>query len=237
MPSTPTTMSSEIPLLQPLDIIATTDAALAASSSLSSTSQDVDMTDVAEKPQFAPASAKEMMGERQLRRVLIPPHRQTPLKKEWLKIYTPLVEQMGLQVRYNLKSKSVEIRVDDAMALLRLDDLYIDSFEIKDVKTLNGDHLSRAIGRIAGKSGKTKYTIENASRTRVVVADTKIHILGSFQNIRVAKDAIVALIMGSPPGKVAATLRTVSSRMKEGFRAVSFLISRKCTSKSGSKAP
>ncbi|KAI0086182.1 hypothetical protein BDY19DRAFT_895118 [Irpex rosettiformis] len=187
------------------------------------------------------AAAQRSTLKSEIRRIPIPPHRMTPLKKDWVNVFGPLTEILGLQVRMNVHRKCVEIRtskhtkevgalqkgadfvkayalgfdVNDAIALLRLDDLYLDSFEIKDVKTLHGDHLSRAIGRIAGQDGKTKFTIENASRTRIVLADTKIHIMGSFQNIKIARDAIVSLILGSPPGKVYAGLRTVSSRMRQ----------------------
>lgn len=195
------------------------------------------------RPQFSSEANKSGTVKKERRAIPVPPHRFTPLKHAWSKVYYPLVDHLKLQVKMDPKRKRVLLRtsatttdrsaiqkgydflrafmlgfdVEDATALLRLDDLYIETFEIKDVKTLHGDHLSRAIGRIAGKDGKTKYAIENASRTRVVLADTKIHILGGFTNIRIARDTVVSLILGKPPGKIYGNLRVVSSRMKERY--------------------
>ncbi|KAF8766088.1 hypothetical protein HU200_007580 [Digitaria exilis] len=197
-----------------------------------------------EKPRFDPLMPSEMSGGRpQFRKVPVPPHRFAPLKRCWMEIYTPVYEHMKVDIRMNIKARRVELKtrqdtpdvsnlqkcadfvhafmlgfdIADAVALLRLDDLYVDSFEIKDVKTLRGEHLSRAIGRLSGKGGKTKYAIENSTRTRIVIADTKIHILGSFVNIKVARDSLCSLILGSPAGKVYSKLRAVSARLAERY--------------------
>lgn len=195
------------------------------------------------KPKFSKVNALTVNGgTKQFRQVPVPVHRMTPLREQWMKIYEPIVKQLNLQIRMNTKKRCVELRtckktkdagalqkaadfvkafvmgfsIQDGIALLRLDDLYLESFMVQDIRsTLKGDHLARAVGRIAGKDGKTKFTIENATKTRVVVADTRIHILGSYENTRVARRAISALVLGSAPGKVYNRLRTVSARLNE----------------------
>ncbi|AWP14522.1 RNA-binding protein PNO1 isoform 2 [Scophthalmus maximus] len=204
---------------------------------------DTDGPAATKRPQFPPISGDRLRGPDEMRKVAVPAHRYTPLKENWLKIFTPIVENLQLQVRFNLKTRNVEIKtckdtqdiasltkatdfvkafvlgfqVEDALALLRLDELFLESFDVTDVKPLKGDHLSRAIGRVAGKGGKTKFTIENVTKTRIVLAETKVHILGSFQNIKMARTAICNLILGSPPSKVYGNIRVVASRTAERF--------------------
>eukprot|EP00563_Minutocellus_polymorphus_P007478 CAMPEP_0181020244 /NCGR_PEP_ID=MMETSP1070-20121207/345_1 /TAXON_ID=265543 /ORGANISM="Minutocellus polymorphus, Strain NH13" /LENGTH=259 /DNA_ID=CAMNT_0023097041 /DNA_START=100 /DNA_END=879 /DNA_ORIENTATION=- len=196
------------------------------------------------QPEFKRLSAAAARGGRsEYRRVRCPAHRYTPLRDNWEQILMPLVEYLKLQVRFNTRTRCVEMKtsqhtedsgalqkgadfvaafmlgfeVQDAVALLRLDDLYIESFQVTDVKLLRGDHLSRAVGRIAGQDGKTRFAIENATRTRIVIADTRIHMLGSYANIRVARNAICDLILGAPPGKVYNNMRNVAKRMNERY--------------------
>lgn len=196
------------------------------------------------RPHFPAISGEQLMdGKKGFRKIPVPANRYTPLKEHWMKIYSPIVEQLKLQIRFNLKTRNVELQtckhtsdigalqrgadfvkgfllgftVEDALALVRLDELFLESFQINDVKPLKGDHLSRAIGRIAGSGGRTKFTIENVTKTRIVLADTHIHILGSYQNIRLARTAICNLILGSPPSKVYGNLRSVAGRTADRF--------------------
>ena len=65
---------------------------------------------------FPPLSAQNPAGaaiikKSETRRVPIPPHRMTPLKNDWINIFGPLTEMLGLQVRMNVQRRCVEIRV------------------------------------------------------------------------------------------------------------------------------
>ncbi|BAM39378.1 Pre-rRNA-processing protein PNO1 [Theileria orientalis strain Shintoku] len=176
-----------------------------------------------------------------LRRIPVPPNRMTPLQNNWETIVRTVVERLHLQIRMCTRTKCVEVRpsqespdlsmlqkaqdyinafmlgfeLKDAEAILRLEDIFIESFEINDVKRLHGEHLSRCIGRISGKDGKTKHAIENMTKTRVILAENKIHIMGSFNSIKLARHSICSLILGSQPGKVYNNLCNSAKRLRE----------------------
>ncbi|KAL2243947.1 UNVERIFIED_CONTAM: RNA-binding protein PNO1 [Sesamum indicum] len=198
----------------------------------------------AQKPNFPPLKPHKILdGQIQSRNIPVPQRRITPLKKYWLKICTAIYGEMKINVCMEYEKRTVKLKTlsdtpdisnlqkcadflhafmlgfdfNDAVALLRVEELYVESFEIKDVKALRGEHLSRAVGRLSGKEGRTRVAIENATKTRIVIADTKVHVLGSFASIKIARDSLCSLILGSPAAKVYSKLRAVTARCAERF--------------------
>lgn len=178
--------------------------------------------------------------EADFRAVTIPPNRRAYIKNNYQQIIPPIVQQLKLDIRYDTSTNQVLLRTNnltenpnaitkavdfinaitygfeiaDALALVRLDDIFMDVFDVTDIKMLEGDNLSRAVGRIAGKGGQIKFTIENATRTRISLTDTKVHIIGTINNVRMAKRVICDLVMGSPANKVYAKLRNFQAWQK-----------------------
>ena len=189
--------------------------------------------------------AKNQLGliGKEYRKIMVPANRLKGLKDNWPTIVKAIIEHMKLEIRMNIKQKCIELRtsektintsamqrsedflksymcgfdISDAIALLRLEDLYFETFEIKDVKSLKGDHLSRCIGRICGEKGKTKNAIENSTRTRIVIEGQKISLLGAHINVGMARNAICSLILGAQPGKVYSQLRIMGRKLNESI--------------------
>ncbi|XP_057523027.1 uncharacterized protein LOC130802925 [Amaranthus tricolor] len=187
------------------------------------------------------------IAEIQFRFVQTPQHRYASLLKAWkTEIYDPIRNEMKIDIRMNLKAKRVELKtmlntpdisnldkcasfVEAFMlgfdpdqvrdVFLKYDSFYMDTVDMEEEKrTLKGDHLNHAIGRICGKGGKTKFMIENnATKTRIVFASKKIHIVESCDAIKIARDSVRRLILGSPAGKIQSMLKTITARASERF--------------------
>ncbi|KAM7492808.1 hypothetical protein LguiA_035729 [Lonicera macranthoides] len=124
----------------------------AASMDVEKVVSEVKRISFASKPNFQPLKAHEISdGQAQFQKVSVPPHRHTPLKKAWMEIYTPIYEQMKIDVCMNLKARKVELKTRsdtpdiinlqkcadfvhalmlgfdaiNAAALLRMDELYV----------------------------------------------------------------------------------------------------------------
>jgi len=80
--------------------------------------------------------------------------------------------------------------------LLLADDLY--DFEVIDLSEAarNQSDLSRIKSRIIGAEGKFKKTLEEVVGVKVVVGDKVVGLIGDFEQLRLAKEAISRLVRG-----------------------------------------
>ncbi|MGC8936319.1 MAG: KH domain-containing protein [Candidatus Methanomethylicaceae archaeon] len=77
--------------------------------------------------------------------------------------------------------------------------------EIIDLKEILGDsrnQLIRIKGRVIGEKGKTRRIIENLTNTYVSVYGHTVAIIGDYEEVRAAKEAIEMLLKGMQHGTV-----------------------------------
>lgn len=71
--------------------------------------------------------------------------------------------------------------------------------------------LARKKGRIIGRKGKTRAFIEGITHTNISVYGKSIAIIGGYDNVQIAKDAIIKLIKGARHSSVYSFLEKSSS--------------------------
>ncbi|MBM5805519.1 MAG: RNA-processing protein [Candidatus Verstraetearchaeota archaeon] len=77
--------------------------------------------------------------------------------------------------------------------------------EVIDLKQVMGDsrnQLVRMKGRIIGENGKTRRIIENLAGTAISVYGHTVALIGDYDEMRVAKEAIEMLLKGAQHGTV-----------------------------------
>ena len=72
--------------------------------------ETTEITEESSKPSRPEKKVKTNDYGIETRKIAVPKHRFAPLKENWLKIFNPVVEHLKLQIRFNLKTRNVEIR-------------------------------------------------------------------------------------------------------------------------------
>ncbi len=103
---------------------------------------------------------------------------------------------------------------DRAFSLLN-EDITLDVLDLHDIFGKNDAEIRRVDGRIIGREGKTRRIIEEMTGTLVSVSGHTVSIIGNYENVSTAKDAIEKLVKGRQHGTVYKFLRRKKSEAKK----------------------
>ncbi|WP_069807105.1 KH domain-containing protein [Vulcanisaeta thermophila] len=79
---------------------------------------------------------------------------------------------------------------------LENDDYVLDVIDLRDYIDKDPGHMSRVKARIIGENGRAKRTIEEITETSIIIGDRVVAILGPYENVKAAKEALEMLIKG-----------------------------------------
>src|SRR5256886_4685960 len=95
------------------------------------------------------------------------------------------------------------------------EDTALDIIDLHDFFGKNEAEIRRVDGRMIGREGKTRRIIEEMTGTLVSVSGHTVSIIGSYESVSTAKDAIEKLLKGRQHGTVYKFLRRKKSEAKK----------------------
>jgi ribosomal RNA assembly protein len=102
-----------------------------------------------------------------------------------------------------------------ALRLIRDEDAIFDLIDLRDTFGRSESDIKRVKGRIIGMNGKTRRLIEELSNADVVVYGHTVGIIGTFEQVNVARSAVQMLIDGSQHHTVYKFLQRKRSELKK----------------------
>lgn len=98
------------------------------------------------------------------------------------------------------------------------DDYYLETLSLQDAFRRHDELVDRYKARIIGTEGKAKKTIETLSGAWLAIPGDDVLLLGTFDDIRMAKEAVLRLLEGLTHSSVFAYLERESKRRKYALK-------------------
>jgi ribosomal RNA assembly protein len=102
----------------------------------------------------------------------------------------------------------------NALKLCR-DDYSLAVINLEDIVGRSEKAVKRQKARIIGRSGRTRRYIEESTRAMVSVYGKSVAILGTYEEVQVAKKGVIMLATGTPHGVVYKVLQGKARELKE----------------------
>ena len=92
------------------------------------------------------------------------------------------------------------------------DDIFLEIIRLKPIVGNKPNQLYRVRARLIGTDGKTRKSIQELTGTKLVVSGATVSLLGTYEEIGKAKEAVVSLINGA---KIESVLASLEDHRKE----------------------
>lgn len=111
--------------------------------------------------------------------------------------YEPLSEMQPFKAIEIISAISKGFSPQRANLLLRDEDLIFQIIDLKEYAGKSSNTMDRIKGRIIGQAGKSRRTIEELSGAYISVSGHTVALIGKFDEVRLANDAIIMILKGS----------------------------------------